>query len=410
MAGTRLYIQSLVLVELLVLVAWSFFHGLCQNGDPLCKISLRRYKQLELPSFESPHQLPLVQVGNHSLDNIPLKWSKNPDSGIVCSQPDSPLVRTQIFWWCPTMNPADPVSVVVRESSILVFSNESDLRGIAMPEIVSPFVLSVQLVLEETNGVAHKAQDLASTLQDTVRNLRNWPCVDQVQVEMSVVKPFTSQWIVSESTSEETDGAVPAYLPAPSEMQAEQLIESLDSGNLIGFDIILYVPALQPISTVSFQVGDSQLLMVGGWETHTVSDWLMGKMGIPVKQLDGDGSLPSWYDEWYWYQSSLKLSMDIQLLYSRVQHLVTEPLELGPSSNLREYYHSLKALEKHLQVTLKTSRIHSDFPPEQYAAIFAPLLFPLILPFLVGTIKEYKRFKEKKRSKREQEEKKEKVD
>jgi len=142
--------------------------------------------------------------------------------------------------------------------------------------------------------------------------------------------------------------------------------------------------------------------MVGGWETHSVSDWLLEKMGIPVNALDGDGSLPSWYDEWYWYQASLKLTMDIEFLFSRMHHLVKEPLELGPSSNFREYYQVLKALEKHLQATLKKSRLHSHFPPEQYAAIFAPLLFPLLLPFLVGTIKEFKRYKEKKRSKREQ--------
>jgi hypothetical protein len=402
MAGTRLYIQSLALVELLVLAAWSFFHGLCQNGDVLCQFPLQVVqKTFQLPSLESPYQLPLIQVEMQLQPNTKVKWRKNPEASLICSEPNSPLVQGQGLWWCPPLNPQDPARVVVRESSLIIFCNESELPGIVMPEIVSPFALSVHLMLEETTDVSHHAQRLALTLQDTVENLKNWPCVDQVSVEMSVAHPYTSRWIVAESASEETGEMVPAYLPALDESQAEQLLESLDppASDSFGGDLLLYVPAVEPTSAASFQIGDSLLLMVGKWDTSAVSDWLLSKMGIPVEALDHDGSVPAWYDEWYWHQASQQLSTEIQYLFSRVQHLVKEQPELGPSSTAREHYIALKALRNELDHLLRTSRVQSNFPLEHYAAIFAPLLFPLLLPFLVGTIKEIKRYKEKKRSK-----------
>jgi hypothetical protein len=39
-----------------------------------------------------------------------------------------------------------------------------------------------------------------------------------------------------------------------------------------------------------------------------------------------------------------------------------------------------------------------DFPLEHYAAIFMPLLFPLLVPFVISTVKEYNRWKEKRKS------------
>mmetsp|Transcript_19405 Transcript_19405/g.46884 ORF Transcript_19405/g.46884 Transcript_19405/m.46884 type:complete len:644 (-) Transcript_19405:49-1980(-) len=42
-----------------------------------------------------------------------------------------------------------------------------------------------------------------------------------------------------------------------------------------------------------------------------------------------------------------------------------------------------------------------DFPIEHYAAILLPLIFPLLLPLLISTIKEYKRLKTKKKEKQD---------
>jgi len=333
--------------------------------------------------------------------------------GTICnSPPDSLMVQGQVdgvLWWCPPRTTTDPIHVVVRNSHTFIFSNESNFLKLAMPKVVSPFPLNVRLILEETTDVASEAQRLSSTLQDTVRNLHNWPCVDKVQVEMSVVKPHTNQWMVeNESISEETRETAPPYLPLLNESQVGQLIQTLNlnDDHSIGYELFLYLPASRVERSIpsSFRVGESKLFMVGEWDTGAVSDWLSHLMGIPIEAVDGDGSIPTWYDEWYWHQSSRMISMEIQELYSRVHHLMKESLELSPSTTTSSegHYYYQKRLYHRLTVLLQTSRIQSEFPFEHGAAIFAPLLFPLLFPFFIGTMKEIKRYKEKKRSKKEE--------
>ena len=50
--------------------------------------------------------------------------------------------------------------------------------------------------------------------------------------------------------------------------------------------------------------------------------------------------------------------------------------------------------------TLPKSRLTREFPIEHLLAVMMPLLFPLILPFLVSWVKEYKRYKELTASKK----------
>ena len=47
------------------------------------------------------------------------------------------------------------------------------------------------------------------------------------------------------------------------------------------------------------------------------------------------------------------------------------------------------------------TRLTREFPIEHYMAVLMPLLFPLMLPFLISLIKEYKRYKELTASKKE---------
>jgi Phosphatidylinositol-glycan biosynthesis class S protein len=75
-------------------------------------------------------------------------------------------------------------------------------------------------------------------------------------------------------------------------------------------------------------------------------------------------------------------------------------------SEWQKIYISLQALLLFHTGSTKTSPtlpppLIQDFPLEHYAAIFMPLLFPLLVPFLASTIKEYKRWKEKKKNKGE---------
>ena len=51
--------------------------------------------------------------------------------------------------------------------------------------------------------------------------------------------------------------------------------------------------------------------------------------------------------------------------------------------------------------SITTTRLTREFPIEHFLAITMPLLFPLLLPFLVSWIKEYKRYKSLIASKKE---------
>lgn len=403
MAGTRLFIQSIVLIELLAVVAWSAFHGLCRKGDVLCQPSFLRPKEnFGLPPLESMHRLPMIQVDKQpSLSNEKLQWTENPNATVLCRQTEesssSVGQEEHLVWWCPLNNyPQDAPRVLVQQRKTVVYSNERQLLDIIAPKVVPPFPLRVGLVLEESKDVAQRAQQFSDSLQDAMARLYNWPCVEEIIIEMTVVPPITKKWVEAGTLAEEAGETLSEHLPPLNEREAWELRESLELNETTRSDIILYIPLMESVEASSFQIGNSsQLLMVGNWEATIVSQFLSRKMGIPVELLEADSTFPGWYEEWYWYQVSRALSADIQAIYSRVEHLLEEPLKLRASSNLRGEYHSLQELKITLEALLKTSRIHSDFPLEHYAAIFAPLLFPLLLPFLVGTLKELRRYKRK---------------
>jgi hypothetical protein len=417
MAGTRLYIQGLALIELIVLTLWSFYHGLCRNGDVLCTPGFWQTSdppQFQLPPLEPPlGLLPLVQVDRQLHPDTGMEWKKNPNTVIVCSQPESPVVQGQIFWWCPPIQPQDPPRVVVRQSSMLVFSKETKLPELAMPEVTLPFLLTVRVVLEQSDNLADKAQSLALSLEDEIARLQDWPCVEAVDVQMTVIEPYTEKWIVrDDSPSEDTGESGPPYLPRMTEAQADELLGQLDLPSSDGQDLILYIPALAPKEKSVFQVGakGTSMLLAGGLDVSSVHQWLSNQIGIPMEGLDADGSFPTWYEEWYWHLAIQELFKEVNQTFLRTGHLLEGPLELEASSSLKEHYDALVKLHKELESILTQKSIHTDFPVEHYAAIFAPLLFPLLLPFLAGLIKELKRYKEKKRNKSEQEQKKAKAD
>ncbi len=359
-----------------------------------------------LPSLEQPHSLPLVQVERQLHPDTKLEWRKNPNTVIVCSQPESPVVQGQLFWWCH--QPEAEPRIVVRQSSMLIYSKETQLPAIAMPEVSAPFLLTVHLMLETIEGLATKAHLLAASLEEPISLLQDWPCVDKVEVKMTAVPPRTEKWGNLDSVSQDTGETTPAQLPTLTETMAQEIINEIDLPKSDGENLVIYIPTIAMNEVYTFQMDNSQLFMVGGLDTPSVHHWLAKKVGIP--DLDGDGSFPSWYEEWYWYSVARKLSTTIALTFSRVHHLVEKPLQLEASHSMKEQYDALAELHQQLEILLTQKNIQSGFPIEHYAAIFAPLLFPLLLPLFVGTIKELKRYKEKKRRKNSTAEKRDKVD
>lgn len=399
MAGTRLLIESLALLELLLLAAWSFYYGLCWKDDVLCRelsgFGSERHK-FPLPSLEVPDKLPLVQVERQLNPDTNLKWRKNPNTVIVCSQPESPVVQGQLFWWCHHPQGEPTGRIVVRQSSMVIYSKETRLRSIAMPDVSPPFPLTVHVLFESKKDLAAHAQALLDSLEEPLARLQDWPCVDKLEVKINVV-PFRKDiWMAAEPAVPNDDGGT-----KPAEVTQAQAQEAVRNGSLPLSDVptvVIYIPAIVTNEVHTFQVENSQqLVMVGGLDMALLHLWLSRKVGIP--NVDGDGTLPTWYEVWYWYSVAQTLSRDITLLYPRVQHLVDEPLVVEESDSMKEHYYALKKLHNELESLLTQKSIQTDFPVEHYAAIFAPLLFPLLLPLLVGSIKEFKRYKGKKKNK-----------
>lgn len=413
------------------------YYGLCRNGDVLCRNlydllvpSNDGSEAMDLPPLLVPGtlKLPLIQVQKQLHPNVGLEWRKNPNTVIVCSQPESPVVQGQTIWWCPTeeRNPR----LVLRESSLVVYSKESQLSTFLKPDVSSslPFTLIVHFILEDTPDIAQKAQELAFSLQEDMDHLSHWPCVVNVQVKMQVVpaesKKFATPMEVSENNTQ-------PMLSNLTETQVNQLFANYNNNNnnhnapeapsysttttTIDYkELFIYIPAISVLQPTTFHVESSRgALLVVGWDVHPVHQWLANKMGIPTTYMNTDGSFPLWYEEWYWQSASFQLAEQITKDYTRMQHLLQYPLQ-APSSNTSTFHNHYIAMKRFHQENILSvlyqSTVEADFPLEHYGAIFAPLIFPLLVPFLAGLIKEYRRYKDKRTSKARVVKEKEKTD
>eukprot|EP00934_Nitzschia_sp_Nitz4_P004690 Nitzschia sp. Nitz4//scaffold65_size103378//61251//62531//NITZ4_004470-RA/size103378-snap-gene-0.13-mRNA-1//-1//CDS//3329556252//4680//frame0 len=378
MAGTRLFLQRLD----------NWWQTLWTQEDA-------QLVQLPNVTLTTP-SLPLVQVNKFLQKHVGLDWKKNPNTIIICTQPESPVVQGQVLWWCPTTQEAPRTRVVVRKSSTVVFSAEKDLSSILKPDkLPLPFTLHVHLVLESTEKVAQKAQLLSQEFQEPISNLTHWPCVNSLQVQMHVVPPLTSRWVSNEK--ETTDGeADPSILRSLTTSQANRLLATLEDPSEDDYALYIYIPANPVEKPLTYQLEGKNALLTVGWDSLPVHQWLAETMGLPIPWLDTDGSFPRWFEEWYWYTTSFQLTSRLQQDFSKVQHLLQHPLEeWKQAASLQEHFEYLCQLQSQLHATLTTARLEPEFPLEHYAAIFAPLLFPLLLPFFLGVLKEYRRYKEK---------------
>ncbi|KAL3942627.1 MAG: hypothetical protein SGARI_000206 [Bacillariaceae sp.] len=67
-------------------------------------------------------------------------------------------------------------------------------------------------------------------------------------------------------------------------------------------------------------------------------------------------------------------------------------------ANWQRLYHRIETLYlNQTHARTRTVPLTQDFPLEHYAAIFMPLLFPLLVPFLISTVKEFKRWRQKRK-------------
>jgi hypothetical protein len=146
-------------------------------------------------------------------------------------------------------------------------------------------------------------------------------------------------------------------------------------------------------------------------ELNAVSQWLGSYMGFPLDTIEmiSDGSFPKWYSTHYWEAASQDQTQQVIREFHRVRHLLLSEDDddkfrfPSPSSDNdpMQRYQELSRLHQRLLHQERTTLLESEFPIEHYGAIFAPLLFPLLIPFFASVIKEWKRYKEKIKKKKD---------
>jgi hypothetical protein len=169
----------------------------------------------------------------------------------------------------------------------------------------------------------------------------------------------------------------------------------------------------------------------------SITDWMVTRcMGLPTMDSDAtatdtataggnvvwdsDGSFPNWYLQ-LWYQRVLPAVYDetVSMVRRERQLLLEKPRTVAITVEVAESWQravagieqaaqqcrrggfeaALDSLELTSQYEIKSLQKQPDlgepldFPIEQYGAIFAPLMFPLLLPMLAGLGREIKRYR-----------------
>jgi hypothetical protein len=173
-----------------------------------------------------------------------------------------------------------------------------------------------------------------------------------------------------------------------------------------------------------------------------VSDWLARQcLGIPMTLLPEeeslDGSLPRFYMKlwqqrnlWSLYQKTVHMARRqarvwtdvsyripltkevVQEFQDKVIHRLEEDVPTLMSNQSLDQ--AVTAMEDMVQLLAawQSDDVYMpplDFPPEQYAAIMAPLILPMLLPIFFGLLREYRRYRKKVASEDNSKEVKEKV-
>jgi hypothetical protein len=387
MAGTRLLLQSLVLIELLFLVVWSVHVGFCRP-----KLAEGPLLSWSSPSLETDVLCPWHHVG---------RWLWAGDEkrldGSLLSQP-------QTLRWVWVLEDASVLSqwasVLQQHRDYLVPSfieKLEDVQIITPLYVVPPLNVSVEHLTE---------LDMQKIWKHFVSHT-NWK-VDDATADHPLCILY-----LSNALDQALDGTMDPLMDC-------------DSANCT----VTGDPTPPPVWSFRLEFDDT-----------TTGPWML----IPSTTNNVNGSLGSLLEEWMfesivnscrhedkeyaeyeetkvfqlclcrkWQVQTLRI-MEHALHHGIIQETIPLPTLEDIQTNGDDSLKDLQAAVGKWQQTyakLQTmwlqqtgqqyiptvppTPLRQDFPVQHYAAIFMPLLFPLLVPFLISTIKEYKRWKEKK--------------
>jgi hypothetical protein len=362
MAGTRLWIQSVVLIEVLTLVVWSAYWGLCRTEDALCRDLWAFIAPLqldEIPETQWKAQRQIAQVPPNDLEawkmsaaNAGIILESNNDIAAICDNPSSSLTQSHPLWICnASENPA--TMMVIKEGVMIVYPGSKDkfegFMSQLLPVGASRTSLHVVLVVEKQDTYIVKHWTRA--LSQWTSSMKEWPCIETIQYEM-VFTEQKSRGLVDENLRQAIEveqqklraakrvvlnenGTSPEEaledveeeqvgLPVPKPLSQTQVTSLLKSAlpsppRDQGFQVILYIPSVLPLSLeqegTTWYLGEQQLVSLVTQSAQSneeyslvldsalagVSHWAAKQMGLPsLSDLETDGSFPSWFWQGWW--------------------------------------------------------------------------------------------------------------
>ena len=427
MAGTRLLIQSVVLLELLGIIGVSFYVGFCH---PHLRFS--GGKQFPPPTLKSSDYYQQDELCTTVIDHIMNFFNDKDDDNIEDQQQsltkavvddDPTIVSLQIMLILEDITQIQYWSTKLNEE----YQIPSYVEGLHTIQISKPIQIhTVPSLVEEGTVITE------STIQSIWKHLYDNDVLETSKVvENPSLIIYIPSYIMNKkndaSTMKENEGGEDDHV----------VVDDTDNEEKQDVDDAEASSSSTPPPTIwSYEI-DIETSYERPWilipsttdiENHVkpiIDTWMIQKITAAAtnnNKLADD-------DDW-WRFLSEQWKLQTQQLYNTLDDLpknitngIMEILDDdfdNKTDNDKGIYHDI-AFVSRLQDTylylqwlrdngIATRRdddsvdgssllLTPDFPIEHYAAIFLPLLFPLLVPFLVSFIKEYKRWKQKKRDK-----------
>jgi hypothetical protein len=349
----------------------------------------------------------------------------------VCEDPDSvskeEVIRSDI-WMCNADPTLDMPVVLVRHSSMIVYPTNNDRKGdemdLLMPLPVNRTSFSINLLIDsELLLIANEfwtewTKKINNQL--VLQHTSNWPCL--------LEKPTLDVHFTDIAYDAEYKGN--AYYINSNHIRRRYQDKNVSQ-------VLFYLPNKTPL----FVIDETGVPHTGVRASHTLFlvlpmqpddgalspafTWMMSQcMGTPIDlgvnfRYQSDESFPKFYAE-VWFQRVVTSAFK-EVMVSLAKHRnhmlnLHRTVEISRGvirdyNNILNWIQTAKncAMESSARCTLENlNRAKSvledwdrnpilmrpiDFPPDQYAAIFAPLLLPLTLPLIAGVVREVKRYR-----------------
>ena len=456
MSGTRLLIQALFSATLVTLIVLSFYAGLGRFDDwlflPFSQKMARKKLEQHPQEFYVPikiHPATFLSAGSEmafwkeTMDSIKqpddqIKYNNDPNDWLdsICPDPSQAsavdLARIDLIACDKYPTGTGKPAVVVRNTSTIYYPSSLEARkeemSLLFPSEPNRTHMEIALMVEDDGTRSDRWATWMHLLNARLQKQRvvEWPCLlETPRLDVSVV--HLSSQIIQKGNESILAADVLRQRKPPRVSRCSQ--------------VYLYIPATegvlisdQGVVGKAIKAQDDFLMILNPTpvdenDTRPAFAWMMSKCaGAPLDLNDQfsvqvDDSYPKWFAE-LWYQRMLiRRYREVPSMASaeRNQLLNLDPSIRLPLKPIMEYFQILK-LMKHAQLASEHKEYRSalhhldqaysivqafrsnpillrplDFAWDQYAAIFAPILVPLLLPALAGVWRELQRFRKMNR-------------